>query len=548
MRIKNLLNKANINKTILIGILFIFLTFIYFSFVVTVSQDSTGYYKYLDILNGKLSFQNWDIIRGPMMPIFLFIIFKLFGNSVFGFLIGTYIFYLILIYFLYKVIKIVAKNRDGIINNIIWILFIVLVVFNPLIIGYYHAMLTEFIVTTFVAITCYVSIKWINVKNRSNDFYIYLLSFMFLSGFMWLLKQPYFFAILILLVISTFLSLIKNKSISNLLIKTLSIIVVFIFTFLSIKIWNHILTINGVKSTDEQSASFISNGLASGISYFRREAVADSKSINKTIGELNKVLEPDQQLPLVDNSDSTFSWIIYSIRVNDGQSVKGFWVLKVKNAKNFSMSETLELFKYVTKKFPSVLIDSYVANYLATINIYQSIPTEYGFFPLKKISDYNHENDFFGLMQYKFKETYWWGYFPYDENNENMVYSNENISQFEKVNKPNIVAQTYANLTSKTSLWLFRIVFILAPTIGLFVLVKYIEDLFKRKNKHLQNTSEIIIILYSFAFLYAVFFSLIGANIDRYIFPAYPTAIVATILLIKYFYMYKNGDVDEKEN
>lgn len=39
-----------------------------------------------------------------------------------------------------------------------------------------------------------------------------------------------------------------------------------------------------------------------------------------------------------------------------------------------------------------------------------------------------------------------------------------------------------------------------------------------------------------------------GALIDRYAFPAYPGAILATILLIKYFHMVKVGDVNEKQS
>jgi hypothetical protein len=544
--------KKKITKqTYLYIFLFLLLTFFYFSFVVTVSQDSTGYYKYLDILKGTVSFKEWDIIRGPVMPVVLLIIFTLFGNSVLGFLIGTYLFYLALIYFLYKIISMTVNKLDHKITNIIWTLFALFVVFNPLIIGYYHALLTEFIATTIAAMCLYYSIKILDENITKKYRYGILLFFSIITPFMWLLKQPYVFITLIIFSISNLLFILKNRSFKRIITSFIAFFVILTITFTGVSIWNMVLEKNHSKSTNNQSSSFVSGGLIAGVTSVYKIGTKDKTkiiSLIEFIPDLNDKQEQDFINYVKENSVYNY-WSIYYILNVSGNQIKNFYLVNHSSETSLTISETLKFYKYLITKHPEVVASSYYANYLATCNVYTSVVTGgIGYRPIKVMTNWNHENDFFGLMQYKFKETTWWKYYEFEDDNPNMVYSHENMSQFEKINKPNIIAKTYANATSKISLWLFRILFMVAPLMGSYIFIKYMEDLFKGTNKHLQKISEIIIILYGFSFLYTLFFSLIGSIIDRYIFPAYPAVIIATILLIEYFNMYKNGDVNEKKS
>ena len=541
------LKKLHNKKNTLTLLIILFLAFIYFSYGVTISQDSTDYYKYLEIFNGNEAFKNWSIIRGPMMPITLFIIFSIFGNNIFGFLLGTFISYLILIFIGYKILLIFNKDKNDLVKKIIWIFFIILLVFNPLIIGYYHAMLTEFIATTLILLSCYLGYKFIDAKNGTKEFYLLVLSFMILSSFMWLLKQPYFFAVFFALLISVVLSIIKNRTAINFMFKSISIFSVLLFTFLSIGLWNQILLIGGARSTNEQSASFIADGIVAGISRVRKEATYGHDTINVVIDQLNKI-SGFEMIPLVDDVENDAFWNIYSVRDESGNIIIDFFILKVKNEKSLSISETKKFLDYIFKKHPTIILDSYVANYLTIANIYTALPTNHGYAPLRILSNYNHENDFYGLMQYNRSDTYWWSYAPIDIEAETVKYSIKNMSQFERINNPNFIAKVYSRLTSGTSLILFKILILISPFVLFFIFVKYFEDALKNRNIRLQKISEILIILYGVSFLYTIFFTVIGAIIDRYVFPIYPGAIIALILTIKYIQIYRSGDVNEKKS
>lgn len=86
--------------------IFIFLLIIfYFQYSVTITWDSTHYMNYVSIFEGKLGWNTWDVVRGPVFPLIIHISNILFGKTSQGLIMMTFIFYLIMLYFNYKIIN-----------------------------------------------------------------------------------------------------------------------------------------------------------------------------------------------------------------------------------------------------------------------------------------------------------------------------------------------------------------------------------------------------------------------------------------------------------
>ena len=149
------------------------------------------------------------------MPLIIYTITELFGDNTLGFVLGTFIFYLTGIISGYLIIsKVLLTQSNKTIKTLIWILFVILFIFNPLIIGYYHVMLTEFVAMTFTLLTIYLSIKWISLDplKEKMKFVLYFLIFLIISISMWFLKQPYVIVTLIPISLATILSIVKLKN------------------------------------------------------------------------------------------------------------------------------------------------------------------------------------------------------------------------------------------------------------------------------------------------------------------------------------------------
>ena len=102
---------------------------------------------------------------------------------------------------------------------------VLLTIFNPIIFGFYHSLLTEFVAITLSVISCYYAVIWYDVEplKDKKKFVLISLWFVFLTVFSWFLKQPYiscgFFPLLVSYVISLF-----KKICSTLNIPCLSIV------------------------------------------------------------------------------------------------------------------------------------------------------------------------------------------------------------------------------------------------------------------------------------------------------------------------------------
>ena len=114
-------------------------------------------------------------------------------NKVFM-LVLMYIFWTIMIFGISKIYNICKRfglfiSVEGFSAFIVWIL--IFIVFNPIVFGYYHTVLTEFIAMTISVIICYLCVNYIgcNWAENKKKCIEYVCVFVFLTIFLYHIKQ-----------------------------------------------------------------------------------------------------------------------------------------------------------------------------------------------------------------------------------------------------------------------------------------------------------------------------------------------------------------------
>ena len=206
------MKKVNINYIIVFLILIL-----HFSFSVSILWDTAHYMGYVEIFEGKIPFASWDIVRGPIFPLIIYLSNLLFGKTVQGLLITTALFYLLMLYTVDKILKLVLKDENRKTAKIVMLLTFLLIIFNPIIFGYYHAILTEFVAMTLALISCFISFKWMRTTYDSKYFIIYSFFFIILTPLAWHLKQPYVSTILFPIILASIMAIIKRWQLKSIL-------------------------------------------------------------------------------------------------------------------------------------------------------------------------------------------------------------------------------------------------------------------------------------------------------------------------------------------
>ena len=267
-------NKKSVSNVI-IAIFGIATIAIFFMYSVVITVDSS-HYVWLSKMIGNSSFENWDIIRGIVFPLYVKLSTLFFVQNVNGLKVGMFIMYSVMIlfsYFMYneciKKEKIASKSFNFFVLFMFWVLALI----NPIIFGYYHALLTEFFGITLGVIGCYLAWKWVDiyfVEKSKLKYILYIISISILTIFAWHLKQPYVGTILFPFLISNIISFVRIHNKRNIISKLIAIIVVVISLVLSMKIWNFIMEKNGVKRNEARSSSStFSMSIIEGISEYK---------------------------------------------------------------------------------------------------------------------------------------------------------------------------------------------------------------------------------------------------------------------------------------
>lgn len=514
-------------RILLISTVFIILTFIFFSYEAYFSPDSCYYYYLSLIFDKTVSFSQWRAIRGFTLPLYLFISNNLFGNSLFGITLGLYILNLVMHISVFIILKsIISNEKWKKYETKITILYIILLVLNPIIIGYSHIVLTETLAPVIALLSVWLSICWYrdNLPFKKNWYkkIFYVTMFCVLAVLMWFLKQPYLPIIIFIVLITSILSLIKSFNIKNILYRLITLICIILSIMISIKCWNNILKIKGVDTSI--TSTYVSNSFIGALSNYYKEDLKEYKTKFDFNGSLLSIVEQQKILDLI-NGNENKNYKVYNIYDKDKLIDQE---LIIYEGNSISIKDSMLFFVKQIFKHPILIMKSYYHNYMTTIDLHAPTITGNSYTAGTKLTQYDGENKSLALFVIYDGPAYWWKWYiddnSYEEYEQNYDYSSY-MKQFEVTRNTSGILRGYFENVFPIYNTLFKFIFLICPIITIITFVYYIKTKF-------NETYMIATILFGSSFLHVLFHTVTGAIIDRYAYIAFPLLLLGLILLL----------------
>lgn len=546
LNVKKYVVHGNTRKIVaFIFLILLILGLYYFSFLPLIMPDSMEYYKNSQIIMGNMPIDTWWQIRGPGLSLFIALIIVIFGDSLIGFLMGTFLFYLIFLLFVFLATKKIINLLDNRLSKLIFIaLILLLLVFNPILIGYYHAMLTEFVAITLATAVGYLSIKWMSVdlsrKNLVKNI-TYAAFFGVTTIYAWLLKQPYVTLALLPVIIASFLSILKDHTVKNTLYRLATTMSCLLFLFVGNYAWQSYLCGRIECSSAGESSSYFSKGLINGLSSVRRVYDDDEENFIKQ-NKLVSLALPNSNIPIGDERHFNVNHQIYKVYGSEGRVVD--YVLVKTDSRNNTMSakQSLDLILLLSKNHPIEVIKGYAANYLVLADIIGIT-----FSPLEDnvyrpiFSHYfinGGENYGIGFRALSGGNTIWW---RFSSNSTEPV--PDYLGNYVAINKPNKLIQAINNRTFGWYQLMFRLLFLFLPIMLLSTFVKIVKNIKVKDKSKRARLNEISFALSAISFMHIMSHVLTGAIIDRYIIAVFPLTLLAFLCFLSGFIRKTKGVV-----
>ncbi len=511
------------NKITIVVILILMFIF-YISFPLMVMPDSTEYYGYLKIFNGEESISNWDVVRGPSFPTILYVITLIFGSSQLGILLGTFIFYLITVIFGYFILKKI-HIENVIVKKMVNIIYIFSVVFNPILIGYMHGLLTEFVAIPSMLIASLAAFTWINTSKKINR--LFLSVFLILGTvFMWFVKQPYVFLFLGPIIVSSIISIFENKKFRNIIYRLSICLLCMISILFSNILWNSFLIKNGVNiNTGRDTGSFIKMAIINGNTSF-------SIDFYKNHYDLDYILNSDlinqqdkQEILKIHNNQSEYKSyklinVFNDFKSREETNIKEKMIM-YSDSKEYTTSDALKLYLKLIAKYPFKTVNSYFMNYLSISDVVTSMRHKEAneYYP-SLTEELYFENLTIGYSIFREEDNMMW----LEENN----YLYDNVKNLKTDNDSMVIVRKIYNKLFVPYNLVYVITMLLLPVLSILIIRKRIKVKID-KYKKIYNLG--IILLLS-SLIHVLFHVFTGAIIDRYAFVILPAAILGILIYI----------------
>lgn len=486
-------------------IILLIIVFIFMSYNVIYTYDSLHYLDYVDILFNRLPFSSWDIVRGPSFPLTLYLFSIIFGENQNAHLLLQLFNFLLLIFLIIEVLNISIKEYKY--KKCIVFILSFLICFNPLIFGYYHVLLTEYISIFLTVLSIYFSYKWIYVKENKKKI-IYLLFFTFLLSYLWMLKQPYSLCLLVPVLAASILSLLKDKSVINFIYRLGTIVISLSVMFISIVIWNRVLV---WKNADMNTGRDSSSALSSAMLNLQSYVVVDSDSNDIDLYDLS-----EEEINDINSNKYAILLTIKNSKIIDKDILKKY---KGKiSAFNTILISIENMFQH-----PKIILGDYVKSYCALSSLCVIESQNGSRYYITNELEYNDlfENRIIGYRIYDntLENVFW---VP----NDDFAYNRVKYSSYKNAG---FTRNVFLKMTKPTSI-MYKVLIIFCPLLFLISLFLYI--LVYKKYKDLLSKVELLIINICFAFLYLIANVYVGAFIDRYSIETFIPLIISLILII----------------
>ena len=506
-------------------VLFLLLTIFYFEYSVTVLWDSAHYMTYVNILEGVLPWDTWDVVRGPIFPLIIHVGNILFGKSAQGLVMNTYMYYLIMLVFSYKLldyyfdsINILKKKKN------LWISIIMFViVINPIIFGFCHSLLTEFVAITLSVLSCYLAVLWIDCDyKKDTKKYLFLsLYFIIFTVISWFLKQPYVSVSLFVIIVACLVSVLEIKSLKNTFARIGVVLACIVFLIVCMSGWNSFLRLKGNNpDTDRNPTNSLGNQLIIAVDFLKInnnfEEISDQHYINfsklsdREKKEVRKLIKKNKEYLIVDYYNGKNVSEADYLTCNDG---------------NVSTMSAVKYILSVFVRHPIKIIDSYLTNYLSLIDIYSTHSDDGIQFNSNKKIDLMFSSEI-EIIAFR----------PYHYGSSNIFYMlpemQERVSNYEQANYTFKGLNFIMRYVGKMYLLLFKLLFLILPI--LFITSILMRIFSKKKNNN--RVYNLVIVLFGFSFLHVMLHVVTGAIIDRYIVPVFIPVFLGTFMLFFFFF------------
>lgn len=510
----------------IIAILFILIITIsiFMKFTLLITVDGSSYYQYLKYFEGKASFGEWPTVRGFSFPFIIFLITKIFGNSIRGILIGFLLFFLGMAFFAYKILKILIKENDLEYRQIIyWVLFVFFFLFNPLIIGYSHTLLTEAVTPFFYILAAYLCLKWneIEFKDNKKKFIIYSIILILIGVFVWFIKQPYAPAYWGLLLISSVMSGIYHRKLKFFLQKIPVFFFCLVCTVLSIIAWNQFLTLNGKSEIEFDNSQMMANASIGFVYHYRELKKQDFCNINVI---QNKKMDEKSKNKILELEKSNENWcdylVLYDIYDLNLNYIETDGIIKKNENKSFQ--EVIGFYLKSIIKHPILVMHSYYENYLVLLNLERA--KEYN---LSGVIEADVKGENHGTGYIVLKEGYkncWWQWQDWNSISENMQQLVTGMNQFESNTNTGSKVSIIMQILEKGSDLTFTIFLYLSLPVCIY---GFIMSIIKKRDK----SYFMITVLSGSAFIGIFFHVFTVALLDRYCYPVYPLMLLCMIIM-----------------
>lgn len=505
-------------------IMIVLVTIFYFEYSVSILWDSAHYMNYVNIFEGNLAWDQWDVVRGPVFPIIIYLGNFIFGKTSQGLIMNTYLYYVIMIVFCYRILreffdndkKMTIKKRNIIISLFIFLMIII----NPIIFGFYHAMLTEFVAITLSVISCYYAYKLLEV-----DFFVerkkylgLLVLFIFLTIFAWFLKQPYVSCGLFAFVISLVISILEKRNLKNIIVRVCSLLICLLCLASTMIGWNKFLSsVGNNPDTGRNPTNSLGTQLINAIDFLE---IDTSKEIYKADYIKESKLSKKEQVELLISDNRNY----VIINIYDGKDLIDADYMLTKD--EYGNISTFDSLFYIMKVFisrPVQLLDSYLTNYLSIIDVYSTRTDDGVGYESNKEIDLRFSNEI-GAIAYK----------PYIYAGSNIFYMTDEmydrVKCYEQTNYVFKGLNVIMRMLGICFLAIFKVVFLLLP----ILFVSSIGMRFATKKSELYKKKlNLVIILFSFSLLHVMLHTVTGAIIDRYAIPAFVTTLLGTFMFFR---------------
>lgn len=531
------MNRKRVCSILGLLVLFIALGVMYFSYPLMVMPDSTEYYGYLKIFYGQESMSEWNIVRGPSFPFVMFLVTLVFGNNEQGILIGTFIMFAIMVLMGWTILKKI-NFRDNVQKVICYIIYTVLLMFNPLVIGYMHGLLTEFLAIPMLFIYGVLAFKWINKDDKLWKKILFSTLLVLGAVFMWFVKQPYVFLALAPVVMAAFISIVNTPKLKNIIYRIGIILLSVIAIVISIKIWNLILVKNNVDmDTGRDTNTFIKTAVINGntsfsIDFYQDHYEKEYIENSDLISEENK----NEILKILDGQSEYKSFKLINVFKDFSSREESNLERKLvmfSKEEQYTTTDALKMYFKLVAKYPGKTINSYYMNYLALSDIVPSIrhkdANEY--YPASKGGFY-YENKTIGYSMYSSDSNMLW------LNEDHYLY--KNVKDLKTDNNSSDEFNQVVNNSFDKFNFIFKATMIIAPFLLVYLIIKIF---LLRKSKRKNYNIELATILLGSSFIHLMFHTITGAIIDRYAIPVFPGIVISILIVL--FELNKEKKVNE---